>query len=463
MKQTFSSPTLEKAILTLPFHTQKNFRIALKPHLLTSETFISTKYHKKKIHLKNNHNIMRNKLIDFQNNFKQKKKLIKQLSKETEIFSKGYKGLSIGNNVEKTINRDKIIYNNLIKKYKEQGYDTKNFFSNNNLFKNSLYLEKDEKYKNILNYLGEHKGNQFEKYLEKVDSLIKGTNKIKNINSETKIKFKENYTDDEDNFNMTSFDYNQRIKELKKDIELTKRTIEDMNYNYEFDNQMKTMSLLSGNFSDYQNIISSSRSSYIDINNLTKSKFNSTQETNFTFHKKNNSLNNNQKDNNTYNLINKYVNDNKINDNKTVKNDEENNEENIKENDMQKNKNNIEINNNELTKSQTNFHKKSRNHKSMIVLNDTHLIHFSSNTFRRKSVMEKTKDINYKDINSRMNNKIKSILNEQKKADIKILYEKIKANTFDKNEKEIINYFKKYKKSIPEKPKYNIYIIKYFF
>ena len=262
---------------------------------------------------------------------------------------------------------------------------------------------------------------------------------------------------------MTSFDYNQRIKELKKDIELTKRTIEDMNYNYEFDNQMKTMSLLSGNFSDYQNIISSSRSSYIDINNLTKSKFNSTQETNFTFHKKNISLNNNQKDNNTYNLINKYVNDNKINDNKTVKNDEENNEENIKENDMQKNKNNIEINNNELTKSQTNFHKKSRNHKSMIVLNDTHLIHFSSNTFRRKSVMEKTKDINYKDINSRMNNKIKSILNEQKKADIKILYEKIKANTFDKNEKEIINYIKKYKKSIPEKPKYNIYIIKYFF
>lgn len=463
MKQTFSSPTLEKAILTLPFHTQKNFRIALKPHLLTSETFISTKYNKKKIHLKNNHNIMRNKLIDFQNNFKQKKKLIKQLSKETEIFSKGYKGLSTGNNVEKTINRDKIIYNNLIKKYKEQGYDTKNFFSNNNLFKNSLYLEKDEKYKNILNYLGEHKGNQFEKYLEKVDSLIKGTNKIKNINSETKIKFKENYTDDEDNFNMTSFDYNQRIKELKKDIELTKRTIEDMNYNYEFDNQMKTMSLLSGNFNDYQNIISSSRSSYIDINNLTKSKFNSTQETNFTFHKKNNSLNNNQKDNNTYNLINKYVNDNKINDNKTVKNDEENNEENIKENDIQKNKNNIEINNNELTKSQTNFHKKSRNHKSMIVLNDTHLIHFSSNTFRRKSVMEKTKDINYKDINSRMNNKIKSILNEQKKADIKILYEKIKANTFDKNEKEIINYFKKYKKSIPEKPKYNIYIIKYFF
>ena len=48
MKQTYSSPLLEKAILTLPYQTQKSFRIALKPHLLTSETFISTKYNKKK-------------------------------------------------------------------------------------------------------------------------------------------------------------------------------------------------------------------------------------------------------------------------------------------------------------------------------------------------------------------------------------------------------------------------------
>ena len=50
-----------------------------------------------------------------------------------------------------------------------------------------------------------------------------------------------------------------------------------------------------------------------------------------------------------------------------------------------------------------------------------------------------------------------------KKKDIKILYEKIKTKTFDKSENEIINYFKKYKKSIIEKAKYNIYIIKKFF
>ena len=88
MKQTFSSPLLEKAILTLPYRTQKKFRIELKPHLLTSETFISTNYNKKKIELKNKHNIMRNKFLDFQNNSKQKKQLIKQLSKETAFFQK---------------------------------------------------------------------------------------------------------------------------------------------------------------------------------------------------------------------------------------------------------------------------------------------------------------------------------------------------------------------------------------
>ena len=469
MKQTYSSPLLEKAILTLPYQTQKSFRIALKPHLLTSETFISTKYNKKKIELKNNHNIMRNKFIDFQNNFKQKKQLIKQLSKETEIFSKGYKGLSIENNVLKTIKRDKILYNDLIQKYKEQGYDTNILLSNNNLFKKSLFLERNENYKNILNYLGNKKGNQFEKYLDKVDSLIKGTHKIYNINSQTTIKLKENNDEDEDNFIMTSFDYNQRIKNLKNEIELTKRTIDDMNYNYDYDNPMKTMSLLSRNFSDYQNIISSSRSSHID--NLTKTKFNSTQETNFTFHKKNNSLNKNQLNNNAFNLISNYVNDNKKNENNEEKsyedkNDEDKKEENIIENDIKTIKNDIEINNNInniLNKSQSNFNKKSRNHKSMMLINDSHTINFPSNTFRRQSVMEKAKDINYKDIDSRMNIKIKAILNEQKKKDIKILYEKIKTKTFDKSENEIINYFKKYKKSIIEKAKYNIYIIKKFF
>ena len=471
MKQTFSSPLLEKAILTLPYHTQKKFRFALKPHLLTSETFISTKYNNTKIELKNKHNIMRNKFIDFQNNLKQKKQVIKQLSKETEIFSKGYKGLSIDNDVLKTIKRDKILYNDLIKKYKDQGYDINNLFSNNNLFKKSLFLEKNEKYKNLLNYLGNQKGNQFETYLEKVDSLIKGTHKINNINSQTTIKLKENYDDDEDNCNMTSFNYNQRIKDLKNDIELTKRTIDDINYNYDFDNQMKTMSILSRNLSDYQNVISSSRSSYIDMNNLTKSKFNSTQETNFTFHKKNISYNNNQINNNIYNLISNNVNENKINKNNKEKNNEEKNydeknEENIKENDTKTIKNYIKINNNEnniLTRSISNLNKKSRNHKSMMLINDTQIINFPSNTFRRKSGIDKRKDINYKDINTRMNIKLKTILDKQKKIDTKILYETIKTKRFDKSENEIINYFKKYKKSIPEKAKYNIYIIKYFF
>ena len=98
-----------------------------------------------------------------------------------------------------------------------------------------------------------------------------------------------------------------------------------------------------------------------------------------------------------------------------------------------------------------------------MLINDTQIINFPSNTFRRKSGIDKRKDINHKDINTRMNIKLKTILDKQKKIDTKILYETIKTKRFDKSENEIINYFKKYKKSIPEKAKYNIYIIKYFF
>ena len=196
-----------------------------------------------------------------------------------------------------------------------------------------------------------------------------------------------------------------------------------MNYNYDFDNQMKTMSILSRNLSDYQNVISSSRSSYIDMNNLTKSKFNSTQETNFTFHKKNISYNNNQINNNIYNLISNNVNENKINENNKEKNNEEKNyddknEENIKENDSNTIKNYIEINNNEnniLTRYISNLNKKSRNHKSMMLINDTQIINFPSNTFRRKSGIDKKKDINYKDLNTRINIKLKTILDKEKK------------------------------------------------
>ena len=179
MKQKHFSPELERAILKLPYNTQRNFRNALKPHLFTSEQFVPTKYEAKKV--ESNKDIMRNKLIDFQNNLKNKKLFLSQISKETKTFSKGYKGVAIDNNVSERIKRDKILYQDLLKRYKDQGYDTNKLFSdtNNNLFTKSIFLENNNNYENTLNITGKKEGLQLEQYLEKVDNILKGHHKTR--------------------------------------------------------------------------------------------------------------------------------------------------------------------------------------------------------------------------------------------------------------------------------------------
>ena len=425
MKKKHVSPLLEKAINALPFQTQRNFRTALKPHLLTSETYVPIKYNRLKYEPKKN--LMKNKLVEFQNKFRQKKLLISQLSKETNVFSKGYKGISIEKDINKKIQRDQILYNHLIKKYKEQGYDTNKLFNNKNknLFKQSIFLEKNEKYKYILNLVGNEEGNQLEEYLEKVDSILKGTNKIRSYNLTTTIKFKEQDEEEEN--------YNEKINNLKNDIQLTKRTIDDMNLNYDSDG--KTISIFNRTGSDYNNIISSTRTSYFDVNFLTKSKFNSTQETNFTnFHRKTNSYGTNINFN--YN-INKLINEK----------DEEKEEEKTEEKKEEEKS---------LKKSKSNFFKKSRNRNSMIMINKHQILSFPQNCFRRSSMNKKNNDIHYKDISTRMNKKLKTILDKQKEVDLNNLYEEVKKKTFEESENEIIDYLKKYKKKMPERTKYNI-------
>ena len=291
MKQKHFSPELERAILKLPYNTQRNFRNALKPHLFISEQFVPTKYEAKKV--ESNKDIMRNKLIDFQNNLKNKKLFLSQISKETKTFSKGYKGVAIDNNVSKQIKRDKILYQDLLKRYKDQGYDTNKLFSdtNNNLFTKSIFLENNNNYENTLNITGKKEGLQLEQYLEKVDNILKGHHKNENFKFNREVKFKDNLSEEDDDF-FPYYNYTERIRNLKKEIKQTRKTIEDMNFNS--NNEYKTISYYDGyNNGDYQNIISSTRTSYFDIiNNLSKSKLNSTVETNFTTkHKKTKSQN----------------------------------------------------------------------------------------------------------------------------------------------------------------------------
>ena len=481
MRQKHKSPEIEREILKLPYQTQRNFRNALKPHLFTSESFVPTRYEGKKIETKKN--ILRNKLIDFHKKIKQKKLFISQISKETNTFSKGYKGVSIENNVNKQIKRDKMLYDEILKKYYEQGFDTNQLLNNKNeIFKKSVFLEKNNNFRNSLQITGKNEGIQLQQYLEKVDNIIKGNHKNENIKFKIENKFKEISDNDEENeYKLTKTQLKQRIKKLKIDINKIKRTIEDMNLNYNSDNNTyRTISYFDGNNNDYQNIISSTKTSYFDIYNSAKSKLNTTNDTNYTFkHKKNKSHNLNINfSNNLKNFVsenteseessNNNINNNEDNQFKTIETFSNENDKlninNINENKDNNNIKNISINNNInlnnknnkiLISSQSIIGNKSRNHKS-VFMNEPFTFNFSPNSFRRTSALNQIQihnDKDYKDISSRMNRKIKKRLKIEMESDLNKLYENIKKKTFEESENQIIDYLKKYNKKIPEKEK----------
>ena len=79
---------LELTLQNLPLNTQRNFRIALEHKKLTPETFIPKHFDEKKI--KTKFNIMRNTIVDFQQGYNIRKKLLNQLKRDTTEFSKGY-------------------------------------------------------------------------------------------------------------------------------------------------------------------------------------------------------------------------------------------------------------------------------------------------------------------------------------------------------------------------------------
>ena len=213
--------------------------------------------------------------------------------------------------------------------------------------------------------------------------------------------------------------------------------------NFNSNNEYKTISYYDGyNNGDYQNIISSTRTSYFDIiNNLSKSKLNSTVETNFTIkHKKTKSQNlnvnfsNNLKQfvrENTENEENNYS-DNSNEENDKSKNIIENDKANENEIEISKKKkeNTNKINLKTLTKSQS--IKKSRNHNSMM-MNEPLVLSFKPNSFR-KSVMVNQNNNNqyYKDISTRMNKKMKKLHEIQMEEDINNLYEEVKKKILKK-------------------------------
>ncbi len=284
---------LEITLQNLPLNTQRDFRIALEHKKLTPETFIPKHFDDKKV--KTKFNIMRNTIVDFQHDYNIRKKLLNELNRDTTEFSKGYFAISQLRNDKKKRETEKLIYEDLIKKYSEKDYQTKNLYINENLFDKSLLLQ-NNKYENVLILDHNNKEyNQTKKYINKLQNLLNTDNKKNDpFQFNTSLHLKEQENKNVENYYPFDFNFKKNILLLKHDIFKTKRTIDDILNFQEF----KTQS----NFnSTYNNIISSTRSNFYG-----HKKFNSTLDTNFTSRNKEKTDLNNTTDN--------FSVDNKIND-----------------------------------------------------------------------------------------------------------------------------------------------------
>lgn len=268
---------LEETLEHLPFDTQANFRMALKPFNMTPETFIPRDFENKRF--KSNNNIMRNTLVTFQKDYNIRKKFLDSLNKDTIEFSKGYHGISQLRNKKKKDITERLIYEDLMKKYSEKNYEIKDLFIKENLFDSSVLLKKGD-YEKVLKLNEDN--DEFihsKEYMKKLDFLIKNEGKKKDTFSfNTALKKQEPERKTESSFYPPNYNLKKNILLLKYDIYKTQKTIDDT---INFPN----INLTQSNFDNtsYNNIISSTRSNY-----YVKNKFNTTLDTDFTSRNKTN-------------------------------------------------------------------------------------------------------------------------------------------------------------------------------
>ena len=169
-----------------------------------------------------------------------------------------------------------LIYEDLINKYSEKNYQTKNLYINDNLFDKSILLQ-NNKYENVLildNNNEEY--NKSKQYIYKLQDLL-NTDKKKNdpFQFNTSLKLNDQENKNIENYYPYNYNFKKNILLLKYDILKTKKTIDE------------TLSP--------EPIFSDRTISNLSIYNPTKSnsetqiKFNTTIDTNYT--NKNNNFN----------------------------------------------------------------------------------------------------------------------------------------------------------------------------
>ena len=407
---------INKTILDLPKSIQKEFKYAIETKPKCKEIPLPTKYEVRKINTKSK-DLFRNTVYDYSLKEKAKKKIIDKIEEETKIFSRTYKSISKSQQNDKNI---KNVSENIVLDYKSKGYDLKNLFPKDNLFTNSLLLEVDPtKYKNVLeiepkeckksiNYINHlqniTKGNNFKKYKRIILQEIKEKeNYFSNLNNQ-------NDEDLENLFGIKKLDL-KNIKQLKNDINLTERTLNNI------DNL---------NLNEYSPI----KKNFMEIKFIDKNNYN----------KNNSNLNTSRNVRKNMDVKLKTMFFNKNNNNRKVT---------IINNQFKTINNDDKYNNNNNDNKLNHIRNISKNIKQ--IRNDLHI----RNNDRFKTLANKLKDEEY-EIDERLNiyneRKKKELIREYKrKKELFDLYNQCKSESFENSEKLINGYLRKYDRISPVK------------
>ena len=396
------------------YSTEKSgtFAKMLSKHNKTQETFIPLSLNAKHTPILSDN--LRNKIVDFNAEYIKDKKTIDKLENETKDFSIGYNLVTQNESKSRQKKTEKILGEEILNRYKLQGYDIKNMFPKENIFQKSLLLEPDNrKFIKIMKNLTEKELNFENNYCDKLNNMIKIQNtldkykkkKINNNNSTTTGDLETNFSlDDIDNIedyklikyfiNINSKSLKKQINQLKKDIKKTNLTLTNLKLKkinnpiklYEINNNKVDLIKKKKKANNF-------RSAFINYNN--------------------NSLNHNMTDN----LI-KSINTTTTND--TI--------------------NSKEIKNRRASSiiQPINFLRKKipTNIKNTKIQSNFDIKHFESLT---------------KNIEIKKKKEYEEQLERKRLKDLNILYKNIKHQSFEESEKDIYNYLTLYKKPLPKK------------
>ena len=164
---------IEKCIEILPPINQINYIKALSPYKFSLEIYVPKNLlNKREI---NDKNYLRNKLVQFDDNYEGEKSILNQIKKNTDQFSKQYKLVTNICNDRKNqfSNKNRSYQEEITEIYKMKGYSQKDIELNENIFNPSLLLEIDNNFDMVCEVENSEGIEEDKNFMQNVQGYIK--------------------------------------------------------------------------------------------------------------------------------------------------------------------------------------------------------------------------------------------------------------------------------------------------